>query len=663
MSSNIPDNLKDNWVSNEIVMPVDTNSWASSINKLAKAVPLYAHTGNYYTAIYSSNTYNLSPLTYPDSSNNVSISGYFDGMSVCFICPADNLADSSINVNSLGTKSIKTLENLNIPAGKLQMGCFVELKYDSNNNCFKFIQDLNKQDKLYSGTNIKTIEGISLLGSGNMNILPTQEGNEGKYLSTDGAVPVWAPNDWGIIGIINDGNLDANGHLDLIDAGTASDTTYEYSEAGDYTITLASAGNYEVSLIGGGGYGAGNFVYPNPACTGGGGSGAGFIGTITLSAGTYTVTVGGNSKTGNRDTVLKDSSNNVIITAGGGGNGTASSYNVSATGGAGGVLTNNATVVGSPTLSTNGNAGGRNVSGSGAAPGNSVYDNTTTGYGAGGRTSVYNGGAAGYAGVPGYFKLKINSVPSPTIDYKISQANPLTITDFSGKQTTFYSLNTDLVGSLADGTYNKFLDGDGSELIANTIYAQLKEPTTPSTNDVWIRTTNKVQAFKYDGADWQTYNKVWLGSVDISSGAASNAVNAELCNNNFNVTTYQLRNYRELVQLYDNGVTGFKVFKEYNPKTGAYVGLWCEEWGETDGTNGQRNITFYSGHNAFKTDNSSPVKVYYNASFCFAQQTAFNTTGIVIQNISLVNATGTGFSIKTGVTVPIRWRVSGYLAE
>lgn len=346
-----------------------------------------------------------------------------------------------------------------------------------------------------------------------------------------------------IRGIINDGNLDANGHLDLIDAGTSSDTTYEYSEARDYTITLASAGNYEVSLIGGGGYGSGSFAYPNPACTAGGGSGAGFIGTITLAAGTYTITVGGNTRDGNRDTVLKDSSNNIIIKAGGGGNGSASSYSVSATGGAGGVLTNNATVVGSPTLSTNGNAGGRNTSGGGAAPGNSVYDNTITGYGAGGRTSVYAGGAAGYAGVAGYFKLKINSVPSVTIDYKVTQANPLTITDFSGKQTTFYSLNTDLATSLADGTYNKFLDENGSELIKNTIYAQLKEPTTPSTNDVWIRTTDKVQSFKYDGADWQSYNKVWLGSVDISSGGASNAVNAELCNNNFNVTTYQHSHY------------------------------------------------------------------------------------------------------------------------
>ena len=577
MSSNIPDNLKDNWASNEIVMPVDTNSWASSINKLAKAVPLYAHTGNYYTATYSSNTYNLSPLTYPDSSNNVSISGYFDGMSVCFICPADNLADSSINVNSLGTKSIKTLENLNIPAGKLQIGCFVELKYDSNNNCFKFIQDLNKQDKLYSGTNIKTIEGISLLGSGNIDILPPQEGNEGKYLSTDGVVPVWANSDWGIRGIINDGNLDANGHLDLFDANVSFDTTYEYSESGTYTVTIPTSGTYQMIMVGGGGNGSATYVfqagyYPQLAS---GGSGAGFSGTIYLDAGTYTVVVGKNGE----NTTITNSSSEVLITAGAGGNGQTTA--TGRTAGAGGTLLIASGVTANNTLANNGSGNSGTVTtNTSINGGNSVYDNSATGYGAGGKvTMAYNGYY--YYGVPsngltGYFKLVVQNVGSTDIKYKVTQANPLTITDFDGKQTTFYSLNTDLVGSLADGTYNKFLDDNGSELIKNTIYAQLKEPTTPSTNDVWIRTTDKVRAFKYDGADWQEYNKVWLGSVDISSGAVSNMVNAELCNNNFNVTTWQLRNYRELVKIYNNGSSWYKIYKEYNPITGAYAGIWAE---------------------------------------------------------------------------------------
>ena len=49
------------------------------------------------------------------------------------------------------------------------------------------------QTKLVSGTNIKTINNQSLLGSGNINTqeLPSQTGNNGKILSTDGTDASW----------------------------------------------------------------------------------------------------------------------------------------------------------------------------------------------------------------------------------------------------------------------------------------------------------------------------------------------------------------------------------------------------------------------------------------------------------------------------------------
>jgi len=56
-----------------------------------------------------------------------------------------------------------------------------------------------KQATLISGTNIKTINGTSILGSGDITIsggggtsLPTQTGNSGKYLSTDGTTLSWS---------------------------------------------------------------------------------------------------------------------------------------------------------------------------------------------------------------------------------------------------------------------------------------------------------------------------------------------------------------------------------------------------------------------------------------------------------------------------------------
>ena len=49
------------------------------------------------------------------------------------------------------------------------------------------------QEQLISGTNIKTINGSSVLGSGDLTIsgLPTQTGNAGKFLQTDGTDASW----------------------------------------------------------------------------------------------------------------------------------------------------------------------------------------------------------------------------------------------------------------------------------------------------------------------------------------------------------------------------------------------------------------------------------------------------------------------------------------
>lgn len=51
-----------------------------------------------------------------------------------------------------------------------------------------------KQDTLVSGTNIKTVQGQSLLGAGDISVdaLPNQEGNAGKFLTTNGTAASWA---------------------------------------------------------------------------------------------------------------------------------------------------------------------------------------------------------------------------------------------------------------------------------------------------------------------------------------------------------------------------------------------------------------------------------------------------------------------------------------
>ncbi len=54
--------------------------------------------------------------------------------------------------------------------------------------------DATFQEKLVSGTNIKTVNGNSLVGSGNVDIdaLPSQTGQAGKFLTTNGKTASWA---------------------------------------------------------------------------------------------------------------------------------------------------------------------------------------------------------------------------------------------------------------------------------------------------------------------------------------------------------------------------------------------------------------------------------------------------------------------------------------
>lgn len=72
-----------------------------------------------------------------------------------------------------------------------------ELTPDSNNKVDVTVptqaSDIGAQSTLVSGTNIKTVNGNSLLGSGNLVIseLPSQTSQSGKFLTTNGTTASW----------------------------------------------------------------------------------------------------------------------------------------------------------------------------------------------------------------------------------------------------------------------------------------------------------------------------------------------------------------------------------------------------------------------------------------------------------------------------------------
>lgn len=154
----------------------------------------------------------------------------------------------------------------------------------------------------------------------------------------------------------------------------------EYTTPGTYTINVPVAGYYTVWLVGGGGLGVSNLNMYAVAANAGGGSGAGFIGELYLTAGDHTITVGG----ANGNTTIDG------ITAGAGANASFTNL-VNATSGIGGTLSVTGTVR-NVTLQSNGNSGSSGI-GAHVAGGSSVYN----GWGAGGASNGYP--------ATGYFRL------------------------------------------------------------------------------------------------------------------------------------------------------------------------------------------------------------------------------------------------------------------
>lgn len=173
MASNLPLTQKENWAPNEVVKPEHTNSWGSSINKLTKAIPIYASNGDYYKVeSFSNNIINLSPISDKDGLTNETVSSYVDGMQVIFQSTFDTSEDCSVNINELGVKQIKTIKNVTVTSGDIISGHFIKLIYSKDADIFYLIgnycldKDLSNLDstgldklnisKMYTTGNVST---------------------------------------------------------------------------------------------------------------------------------------------------------------------------------------------------------------------------------------------------------------------------------------------------------------------------------------------------------------------------------------------------------------------------------------------------------------------------------------------------------------------------
>lgn len=113
----------------------------------------------------------LGEVTFTDMPNNI-------GNAECVV---------EIMMQNPSTKTIK----LTLSSGNVSPYVWVYTYWNNGSNVSGW---QTWQEPLVSGTNIKTINSNSILGSGNITIdsLPSQSGQSGKYLTTDGTTASWA---------------------------------------------------------------------------------------------------------------------------------------------------------------------------------------------------------------------------------------------------------------------------------------------------------------------------------------------------------------------------------------------------------------------------------------------------------------------------------------
>lgn len=229
----------------------------------------------------------------------------------------------------------------------------------------------SKQAALVSGTNIKTVGGVSLLGSGDVGAIGVSYGGTGLTSTPSN----------GALDIGNGTNFTRS----TLTAGSGISIT---NGSGSITITNTAPSPYSASylVIAGGGGGGSNRG-------GGGGAGGLLTGTVTLNVGTvYSITVGGGGASGSAsvggtgvNSVLSGTGITTQTALGGGGGAYISTITgVSGGSGGGGAF--------------NGGSGGSGTSGQGFGGGSGSTTATVSAGGGGGASAV---GGTGLGGVTG----------------------------------------------------------------------------------------------------------------------------------------------------------------------------------------------------------------------------------------------------------------------
>lgn len=238
------------------------------------------------------------------------------------------------------------------------------------------------------------------------------------------------------------------------------------------------------------------------------------------------------------------------------------------------------------------------------------------------------------------------------IYFNVSPSQPLIATDTNNSEITRTSISSLDVSSMADGTYNVFIDETSEDYLNTTLYYQSVAPSSPNIGDVFVNIAcEPLKVQKYSGTVWEDYNKIPIGQFTVSSGAvdASSILTFPF---NMNGTV------SKLCEDYDNNGNGYHVewrFDSYTHKFRKY----CEQWGVYSVSD-----TITSKDYVINLSKNYASSVYT----CEISFTSTTTTADMDVTSCVKTASVSGFTIglnsTTGTSTAIgniHWKTSGYL--
>lgn len=113
--------------------------------------------------------------------------------------------------------------------------------------------------------------------------------------------------------------------------------------------------------------------------------------------------------------------------------------------------------------------------------------------------------------------------------------------------------------------------------------------------------------------------------------------------------------FRKLIEVYNNGVSWYKVYAEYNPSTGAFIGNWCEQGGRTVySTTGTETVALLK---EMRDTN-------YLCQVTLFADTSGSTSSVAGQYHTCWDLTTTSFKHQryNAQIIQQMWKVEGYLA-